>query len=322
MRNDERILDSAVHHSSFIVPRLVTLTTRSPDLLSLAAAARKARGRLVQMSHRSGAAHLGSALSCVDLLVAAYEVAVRIDPKNATAADRDRLILSKGHAAPALYAVLAQRGFIDENLLATFGAAGGCLPEQMGPHCVPGIEAATGSLGHGLPLGTGMALASRIQKSGFRVVVVMSDGECNEGSVWEAAMFAAGRGLDNLTIMVDYNKWQATGRSNEVMALAPLAKKFEAFGWSAVDVDGHDLQALTEHLSQLPRETGKPTALVCHTVKGKGVSFMEDDNNWHYRIPTQEEVLAAWKELRLDPKEMDFTELPSGSLAASREGHK
>jgi transketolase len=294
----------------------------SDRIAKLAAASRKARGRLVQMSHRSGAAHLGSALSCIDLLVAAYDSAIRINPKDATAADRDRLILSKGHAAPALYAVLAERGFIEESLLATFGAAGGCLPEQMGPHCVPGIEAATGSLGHGLPLGTGMALASRIQKTGFRVVVVMSDGECNEGSVWEAAMFAAGRGLDNLTIMVDYNKWQATGRSNEIMALAPLAEKFAAFGWSSIDVDGHDLEALTGHLSKLPRESGKPTALVCHTVKGKGVSFMEDDNNWHYRVPTEEEMHKAWKELGLNADEMAFTESSGDTLAISREGHK
>jgi len=290
-------------------------------LAKLAASARKARGRLVQMSHRSGAAHLGSALSCVDLLLTAYDSAVRIDLQRADAPDRDRLILSKGHAAPALYAVLADRGFIPEKLLATFGASGGCLPEQMGPRCVPGIEAATGSLGHGLPLGTGMALASRIQKSGFRVVVVMSDGECNEGSVWEAAMFAAGRGLDNLTVMVDYNKWQATGRSNEVMALAPLAQKFAAFGWSAVDVDGHDLEALTKHLSELPREPGKPTALVCHTVKGRGVSFMEDDNNWHYRIPTEEEVLKAWDELQLDPKQMEFPSVDDPSLARGGAKH-
>ena len=293
----------------------------APDRIAkLAAASRKVRGRLVQMSHRSGAAHLGSALSCVDLLIAAYDTAIRIDPKKHDAPDRDRLILSKGHAAPALYAVLAERGFIPESLLATFGAAGGCLPEQMGPHCVPGIEAATGSLGHGLPLGTGMALASRIQKLDFRVVVVMSDGECNEGSVWEAAMFAAGRGLDNLTIMVDYNKWQATGRSNEVMALAPLAEKFSAFGWSATDVDGHDLATLTGHLAKLPREPGKPTALVCHTVKGRGVSFMEDDNNWHYRIPTEEEMLAAWKELDLNPAEMAFPPTASGSSHSASHG--
>jgi len=274
------------------------------------------------MSHRSGAAHLGSALSCIDLLVAAYHSAVRIDPQRADAPDRDRLILSKGHAAPALYAVLAERGFIDENLLATFGVAGGCLPEQMGPHCVPGVEAATGSLGHGLPLGTGMALASRIQQQNFRVVVVMSDGECNEGSVWEAAMFAAGRGLDNLTVMVDYNKWQATGRSNEIMALAPLADKFTAFGWSAVDVDGHDLAALTSQLSQLPRTLGKPTALVCHTVKGRGVSFMEDDNNWHYRVPTEEEMLKAWVELGLSPETMTFPADADPTLAVSGEDGK
>jgi transketolase len=276
------------------------------QIADLASSARRVRGALVRMSHRSGAAHLGSALSVVDILLAAYAAAVRIDPRHPEAADRDRLILSKGHAAPALYAVLAERGFFPRELLDTFGAPGGCLPEQMGPHCVPGIEAATGSLGHGLPLGTGMALASRIQKLGFRVFVAMSDGECNEGSVWEAAMFAAGRGLDNLTVMVDYNKWQATGRSNEIMALAPLAAKFAAFGWDAKDVDGHDLPALVENLKNLPHTSGKPTALVCHTVKGRGVSFMEDDNNWHYRIPTADEVGAAWKELGLDPAAMNL----------------
>jgi transketolase len=272
------------------------------------------------MSHKSGAAHLGSALSCVDLLLAAYHSAVRIDPRKADAPNRDRLILSKGHAAPALYAVLAERGFFPVKLLETFGVPGGCLPEQMGPHCVPGIEAATGSLGHGLPLGTGMALASRIQKTGFRVLVAMSDGECNEGSVWEAAMFAAGRKLDNLTVMVDYNKWQATGRSNEIMALEPLSGKFAAFGWAAVDVDGHDLAALTSHLSRLPHVAGKPTAIICHTVKGRGVSFMEDDNNWHYRIPTAEEVAKAWHELGVDASIMDGASSGTASTLAFSRG--
>jgi len=279
---------------------------KDAELADLTSAARRVRGALVRMSHRSGAAHLGSALSVVDILLAAYKAAVRIDPTHPEADDRDRLILSKGHAAPALYAVLAEQGFFDRELLDTFGAPGGCLPEQMGPRCVPGIEAATGSLGHGLPLGTGMALASRIQKLGFRVFVVISDGECNEGSVWEAAMFAAGRKLDNLTLMVDYNKWQATGRSNEVMALDPLSAKFAAFGWDAYDVDGHDPAALAEHLSKVPLTAGKPTALVCHTIKGRGVSFMEDDNNWHYRIPTADEVGAAWKELGLDTATMNL----------------
>jgi transketolase len=265
----------------------------------LAAIARRLRGEVIAMSHRSGAAHLGSALSCVDLLLAAYAWGVRVDPRSPDADDRDRLILSKGHAASALYAVAAEADFFPQELLRTFGANGGSLPEQPAPRCLPGIEAATGSLGHGLSLGVGMALASRIRKLGFRVVVVMSDGECNEGSVWEAAMFAAGRKLDNLTVLIDYNKWQATGRSNDVMALAPLADKFTAFGWSASEVDGHDHEALRESLSRAPHDPGKPTALVCHTVKGRGVSFMENDNNWHYRVPTAGEVRRAWEELDL-----------------------
>jgi len=266
----------------------------------LSRASGRLTGEVIAMSHRSGAAHLGSAMSCIDLLLAAYAWGVRIDPRRPDAEDRDRLILSKGHAAAALYAVAAEVGFFSKDLLLTFGKNGGNLPEQPAPRCLPGIEAATGSLGHGLSLGVGMALASRVRKLGFGVIVVLSDGECNEGSTWEAAMYAAGQNLDNLTVLVDYNKWQATGRSNEVMALAPLADKFTAFGWSAMEIDGHDYSALGAAMTRLPHVPEKPTALVCHTVKGRGVSFMEDDNNWHYRIPTIAEVAQAWGELGLD----------------------
>ena len=269
----------------------------------LAAIARRLRGEVVAMSYRSGAAHLGSALSCVDLLLAAYAWGVRVDSRRPDAEERDRLILSKGHAASALYAVAAEVGFFPKALLRMFGANGGSLPEQPAPRCLPGIEAATGSLGHGLSLGVGMALASRIRKLGFRVVVVMSDGECNEGSVWEAAMFAAAQKLDNLTVLVDYNKWQATGRSNEVMALAPLVEKFTAFGWTAYEADGHDFEDLRRTVRCYPFTEGKPSALICHTVKGYGASFMEDDNNWHYRVPTAAEVERAWQELGLDFRE-------------------
>lgn len=261
--------------------------------------ARKLRGRIIEMSHKSGAAHLGSALSCVELLLASYAWGVRVDPRRPQAEDRDRLILSKGHAASALYAVAAEVGFLPESLLDTFGENGGNLPEQPAPHLLPGIEAATGSLGHGLSLGVGMALAARVRGLGFRVVVIMSDGECNEGSVWEAAMFAAAQKLDNLTVLIDYNKWQATGRSDEVMALASLAAKFTAFGWNACEVDGHGLEALRSELQSDPPANGRPAAVICHTTKGRGVSFMEDDNNWHYRVPTAEEVARARQELGL-----------------------
>lgn len=269
------------------------------DPEQLAGLARRIRGKLVQMSHASGAPHLASALSCVEILVAAYWAALRIDPARPDDPDRDRLLFSKGHAATALYAALAYRGFFDPALLDGYAEPGCCLPEHPSASCAPGVEIASGSLGHGLGLGLGMALAARIHRRDYRVFVVMSDGECNEGSVWEAAMMAPAHHLDTLVAIVDYNKWQATGRSNEVLALAPLREKWEAFGWSASEVDGHDVAALAGALATLPPAPGKPTALIAHTVKGKGISFMEDDNNWHYRIPNADEVAAALGELGL-----------------------
>jgi transketolase len=263
----------------------------------LAAISRRIRARLVEMSHVAETPHLGSSLSCVDMLVAAYWGFLRIDPTHPLDPNRDRFILSKGHAATALYAALAERGFFDPKLLDTYNEDGAALPEHPGLQCVPGVEAATGSLGHGLPIALGMALAARIQGRPTRCVVLMSDGECEEGSVWEAAMFAPAQKLDTVTVMIDYNKWQATGRSDEIMALAPLAEKWRAFGWDACEVDGHDLDALLAALRREPDGTRRPRAIICHTVKGKGVSFMEDDNNWHYRIPTAEEVEKARVEL-------------------------
>ncbi|MCG8564115.1 MAG: transketolase [Desulfobacterales bacterium] len=248
------------------------------------------RGTLLEMSHRVRAAHLGSALSCVDLLIALYFHAMDKD---------DRFILSKGHGVAALYGTLAQKGMMDPEDLFTFTQPGSALEEHPGPGTLPGIEAATGSLGHGLSLGAGMALSRRLKEETGRCFVLMGDGECNEGSVWEAAMFAGGQKLDRLCAIVDFNKWQATGRSCDTMALEPLAAKFQAFGWESREVDGHNMEALASTLDQLPFGDGKPLALIAHTVKGKGVSFMEDDNNWHYRIPTREEVLAGKRELGL-----------------------
>jgi transketolase len=273
--------------------------TATVDLEALDRVAREIRARVVEMSYRAGTPHLGSALSCIDVLVAAYWATLRIDPRRPGSRERDRFILSKGHAISALYVALAYRGFFPAELLDTFNQAGGALPEQPSPACVPGLELATGSLGHGLSVGLGMAFAGRLAGLPYRVFVLMSDGECNEGSVWEAALLGAAQGLDRVVAIVDYNKWQATGRSNEIMALASLREKFEAFGWSACEVDGHDLGALVQALDNVPDGSGKPVAIVAHTVKGKGVSFMEDDNNWHYRSPTGDEVHKARLELGL-----------------------
>lgn len=271
--------------------------TTNTDIDQLDQIAREIRGMLVEMSHRTGGAHLGSALSCVDIMVALFWKTLSIDPEFPKDPLRDRFILSKGHAATALYVTLAKKGFFPLEMLETYAKHGSCLPEHPSPECAPGVEAATGSLGHGLSLGLGMALAGRIQDQSYNVYVLMSDGECNEGSVWEAAMFAPAKQINNLIAIIDFNKWQATGRSREIMALDPLKEKWEAFGWNAYEVNGHNLPALIETLKGLPDENCKPSVIIAHTVKGKGVSFMEDDNNWHYRIPTAEEVLKAKQEL-------------------------
>jgi len=272
----------------------------TPDTAMLQAMAARLRGRVIEMSHAAQAAHLASALSCCDILSAAYWHALRIDPANPADASRDRFILSKGHAAAALYAALAFRGYYDPAILDTYCQDGSKLAEHPPALGLPGVEAATGSLGHGLPIGVGIALSARIGRQRFRVFAVLSDGECNEGSVWEAAMFAAGQRLGNLCVVVDYNKWQATARSNETLALAPLRDKWAAFDWDAHEVDGHDVADLARRMAAVPDEPeGRPVALVAHTVKGKGVSFMEDDNNWHYRAPTAEEVRQAHLELGL-----------------------
>ena len=269
--------------------------TELPSVAQLKAIATRVRRSVVTLSHKGGTPHLGSGMSCTDILVAAYFNVLRIDPAKADDPARDRFILSKGHAAAALYATLALRGFFPEKTLDSYNVAGSKLPEHPSPRSLPGIEIGTGSLGHGLPIGIGIALACRMQGLPSRVVVCMSDGECNEGSVWEAALFAPAQKLENLTAVIDFNKWQATGRSCELMALEPLREKWQAFGWDAVEIDGHDLGALTRELAVTT--PGKPRLVVAHTVKGKGVSFMEDDNNWHYRIPDDDEYARAMAEL-------------------------
>ena len=277
---------------------------QSLSVESLEQLAREIRFRTIRNSHLTGTPHLGSCLSCTDLLVWLYWNVLRLDPKNPQWPERDRFILSKGHAAPVLFQVLAERGFYPRAHLEDYGQDGSIFGEHPpSPGHLPGIEAATGSLGHGLPMGLGMALAARIQGQAYQVYAILSDGECNEGSIWESALMASAQGVSNLTLFVDYNKWQATGRSNEVLGLAPLAEKWKAFGWATAEIDGHSFEAMADALGGLSIDS-RPKAIVCNTLKGKGIPFMEDDNNWHYRIPTADEVVQCANVLQISHEQI------------------
>ena len=277
----------------------MTNTQRSTEQLTHIA--RTIRRRTIETSAKAKIPHLGSCLSCVELLTALYWRELNVNPQSPEAPDRDRFVLSKGHGAPVLFQVLAERGFFPVERLKDFGQPGSVFHEHPPkPGYIPGVEAATGSLGHGLPMALGMAIAQRIQGKNNRCYALLSDGECNEGSIWEAAMFAGGKKVSNLTAIIDYNKWQATGRSQDIMALEPLATKWEAFGWHAQQIDGHDLGAINNALDAARSKTDRPSVIVADTIKGKGVTFMEDDNNWHYRTPNAEELNAALKELEVN----------------------
>jgi len=253
------------------------------------------RAKAVVMSHTAGAAHLASALSCTDIVSVLFHSVLKLDPLSPKWEDRDRFILSKGHAATVLYAALAYKGFLTDSDLETYGRQGSLLEEHPSSK-LPGVEAATGSLGHGLPCGCGMALAGRIKGQQYRTFVVMSYGECNEGSVWEAVMSAAQLGLDNLTAVVDYNKLQSDGDSRQIMDLADLAGKFKSFGWDVHEIDGHDIAQIVKAF-EAPKVSGRPKILVAHTIKGKGISFMENNNEWHHNRLTKANYELALAEL-------------------------
>jgi transketolase len=260
------------------------------------ALARQMRASALRMVHRAKASHIGSALSICDIVAVLYGSAMCVDPKNPMKVDRDRFILSKGHACVAVYAALAARGFIADSELMSYGQDHSVLMNHIS-HKVAGVEFSTGSLGHGLPFGVGKALAAKRRGFDWRTFVVMSDGELGEGSNWEAFMFAAHHRLDNLVAIVDYNKLQSLTTVDATLRLEPLAAKFEAFGWEVKEVDGHDHSALASALASVPWSSGRPSMLLAHTVKGKGVSFMEDKVEWHYRSPSDEHLALALSEL-------------------------
>ena len=255
------------------------------------------RRHTIEMTHRAKASHVGSSLSMVELLTVLYAKTLRVDPSRPEWPDRDRFILSKGHGCASYYAILAEVGFFPVDWLETFYQNGSRLAGHATHTYVPGIEISTGSLGHGLSVATGMALAAKRDEREYRVFCMLSDGECDEGSTWEPILFAPQHQLDNLIAIVDYNKIQSLGTVKEVIDLESLSAKWRSFGWSVREIDGHNLTEIEDAFSHIPFEKGKPSCVIAHTVKGKGVSFMENKLLWHYRSPQGEEYMAALAEL-------------------------
>src|SRR5579864_1611305 len=253
--------------------------------------ARRVRIHALRMTRAGGGAHVGSVFSCADILAVLYGGILHVDPAAPRSPGRDRFVLSKGHAGAGLYAALAERGFFPVEQLLTHYKDGSDLSGHVS-HKLPGVDVSTGSLGHGLSIAAGMAYSARLSSVHRRVFGLLSDGECDEGSTWEAALFAAHHGLSNLVAIVDYNRIQGIAPIAEVIELDPFAEKWTAFGWEVREVDGHDHQALFTTLASAPFTPGKPSCLLAHTVKGKGVSFMENTVLWHYRIPRDAEFDA------------------------------
>tara|TARA_B100001029_G_C15059651_1_gene457293 strand:+ start:2299 stop:3105 length:807 start_codon:yes stop_codon:yes gene_type:complete len=257
---------------------------------------KKIRLDILRMINKGSSSHIGSALSCVDLVVSLYSYYLNIDPENPDDPDRDIFILSKGHAGASVYATLANLGFFSEDKLLTHYQNDSNLSGHVSHKDIPGVEFSTGSLGHGLSLGVGCALAMKKKSSKRKAAVLLSDGECDEGSIWEAAMFAAHHKLNNLLCVVDYNKYQSLDTVKNTLDLEPFADKWSAFGWKVIESDGHDLVEIKNNL-ELSRDSKRPVCLIAHTTKGKGVSFMENSVLWHYRTPVDEEYEAALEEL-------------------------
>jgi transketolase len=268
-----------------------------PDAAGLAARARRIRRASLKMVHASRIGHPGGDLSGADILATLFFHTLRVDPRNPHDPARDRFILSKGHASASLYATLAEAGFIPLDALDTFMRPLSMLNGHPDRNKVPGVEANTGPLGHGLPIAVGAALAAKMDKAPWRTFVMTGDGELQEGSNWEAAMAASQFRLDNLAVIVDRNRLQLGDATERTIGLEPLADRWRAFGWAVAEVNGHDHAALARTFDALPFEAGRPSCIIARTVKGRGVSFMEDRFEWHHRVPNVEELARALEEL-------------------------
>ena len=267
------------------------------NIEELRSLAKTVRGDIVSMLTESCSGHPGGSLSAADILTTLFFGEMNIDPKNPKDADRDRFVLSKGHAAPVLYSVLARRGYFPVEELSTLRKIGSRLQGHPSMKCLPGIDMSTGSLGQGISVAVGMSLAGKIDNKDYRVYALLGDGELEEGQVWEAAMSAAHYKLDNLTAFIDFNGLQIDGDITKVMNPSPIDKKFEAFGWNVLVIDGHDIDEILNAIEKAKNCKGKPTVVICNTIKGKGVSFMENRASWHGTAPNKEQCKQALAEI-------------------------
>jgi transketolase len=271
------------------------------DAQTLANKASKIRATCIKMAHDGKEGHLNGALSCVELLVSLYYCWLDIIPEDPKRRDKDHFIFSKGHACTSLYAVMADRGFFPVQWISNYAQNDSPLPSHPCIHALPVLECSAGSLGHGLGMATGIAYGLRMDEIKSRVVALISDGECNEGSTWEAATFAAANRLENLLLIVDYNGIQSVGRSDDLMGFTSLEEKYRAFGWAARTINGNNISEIIETLNEFPFENGRPSAIIAKTTAGAGVSFMENQVLWHYRVPSDEDLEKALQELDESP---------------------
>lgn len=260
--------------------------------------AKQIRRNTIKMYYNSQSSHIGSALSIIDILTVLYFRILNIDINDYKNVNRDKFILSKGHSIAALYSTLALRGFFKEELLLEYYQNGSQLSGHPKKDSLPGIEASTGSLGHGLAIGCGLALADNRDNRKSKSIILMGDGECNEGSVWESAMFAKGNNLNNLIAIVDNNKLQGLGYVSQITGVLPLAEKWKAFGWNVKEINGHDIEEIYNSLISSYNQNENPTVIIADTIKGKGVSFMEGKLEWHYKSPNNDQLKIALKELQ------------------------
>lgn len=266
-------------------------------IMELQKQATKIRKNIIEQVYYASSGHPGGALSCADILTALYFYEMKVDPKNPKWEERDRFVLSKGHCSPALYAILAEKGFFDNEGLKTFRKIDGFLEGHPSMKMVPGVDMSTGSLGQGFSTALGMAIAAKLDKKDYRTYAILGDGEIQEGQIWETAMAAAHYKMDNLVAFLDRNGLQIDGKTSEVMGVAPVEDKFKAFGWKVININGHDFSEIIQALEEAKNSKGKPVMIVADTVKGKGISFMENQASWHGTAPNEEQKNLAIEEL-------------------------